>query len=68
MASMILKIRPLKTRAQKLNIELDKFTFERLAANFGFFNPGFLKSLERAERDYRFGRIKKIKSLKELRK
>lgn len=66
MASMILKIRSTKTRAQKLNIELDKFTFERLVANFGFFNPEFIKSIRRAEKDYKTQRVTKIRSLQDL--
>jgi len=47
---------------------MDVEKFERLAADLGFFSPEFLKSLDRAEKDYRAGRFKKIKSLKELRK
>lgn len=47
---------------------MDADKFERLAANLGFLNTEFLKSLEEAEKDYKAGRIKKIKSLKELRK
>jgi len=46
---------------------MDADKLEKLAANFGFFSPEFLKSIERAERDYRTGKIKKIKSLKDLR-
>jgi len=47
---------------------MDADKFERLAADLGLFSPEFLKSLNRAEKDYKAGRIKKIKSLKELRK
>ena len=66
MASMILKIRFPKARVQKLNIELDKFAFERLAASFGFFNPEFIKSIHRAEKNYTAGRVTKIRSLRDL--
>ncbi len=52
--------------SRKILIELDADKFERLAANLGFFNPDFLESLSRAEVDCRTGKIRKIKSLKEL--
>ena len=42
---------------------MDTKKFEKLAAAFGFFNSEFLKSLDRAEKDYNSGKIRKIKSL-----
>jgi len=68
MASLTITIKPRANHPRKILIEMDSEKFERLAANLGLFNPEFLKSLERAEKDYKAGRIKKIKSLKELRK
>lgn len=68
MASLAVTIKPETNKPRKILIELDAEKFERLAANFGFFNPEFLKSLERAEKDYQTGKIRKIKSLKDLRK
>ncbi len=56
-----------KNDTQNITIKMDANKFERLAANFGFFNPDFLKSLSRAEKDFEAGRFQKIKSLKELR-
>jgi len=53
---------------QKIVIEMDANKFEKLAASFGFFGQGFIKSLNRAEKDCRLKRTKKINSLKELRK
>lgn len=50
-----------------LRIELDADKLERLAGNFGLFNPEFLDSLERAEADVRAGRVRRIASLKTLR-
>lgn len=47
---------------------MDIKRFEKLTAALVFFNPAFLASLDQAEKDYRAGRLKKIKSLKELRK
>ena len=52
---------------KRVTIEFDADKFEKLAAAFGLFNPEFLKSLERAEKDVKEGRIRKIKSLKDLR-
>ncbi len=54
-------------RNQKVLIEMDADRFEKLAADFGFFSKDFLKSLERAEKDVKAGRIRKIQSLRELR-
>ena len=56
-----------KKDAQDITIKMDANKFERLAANFGFFNPDFLKSLSRAEKDFKVGRFQKIKSLRDLR-
>ena len=66
MASLTLNIAPCKT-SKKIVIELDANKFERLAADFGFFNSEFLASLSRAEKDYTSGKVRKIKFLKELR-
>jgi len=68
MASLLVKIKPKNSsKTRKFQIELDAEKFERMAANFGLFNPDFVKSIERAEADYRAGRTKKITSLKQLR-
>ena len=68
MAQLDIKIRSRIPHSQKMLIELDAEKFERLVANFGFFSPEFLKSLKRAEKDFRAGRVSKLKSLKDLRK
>ena len=68
MASLTITIKPRLNHSRKILVEMDADKFERLAANFGLFNPNFLESLDRAENDYRYGRITKIKSLRELRK
>jgi hypothetical protein len=69
MASLTLTVNPfIELRQHKLSVELDAHQFERLAANFGFFNPDFIKSLDRSEADERAGRVKKIKSLSSLAK
>ena len=59
------------TQGKKLNkrtVEFDVGQFERLAAALNMFNPDFLKSVARAEKDYKAGRVIKFKSLKDLRK
>ena len=68
MASLTITIKPKTNRSRKILVEMDAEKFERLAANLGLFSPEFIKSLDRAEKDYKAGRTKKIKSLKELRK
>lgn len=64
MASLELII---KKRNGRVLVEMDADRFEKLAADLGFFTEDFLKSLERAEKDIRAERLKKINSLKELR-
>lgn len=56
-----------KSSSSKFHIEIDINRFERLADALGLYNPEFLESLERSEKDYREGRCRKISSLKELR-
>jgi hypothetical protein len=68
MASLTVTIKPRVNHSQKILVEMDAEKFEKLVANLGLFSPEFLKSLDRAERDYKAGRIRRIKSLKELRK
>ena len=67
MALLTLHLNTTATSPRKLVLELDAAQFEKLAADFGFFNPAFIKSLERAEVDARAGRVRTIVSLKELR-
>jgi len=49
---------PLEKRAVQVS--------ERVAASLCLFNPEFVRSIARAEKDYRLGRTRKISSLKEL--
>ena len=58
---------PVRARGRRiLRIEVNADRFERLAADFGLFNPDFLESVERAEADARAGRVREISSLREL--
>jgi hypothetical protein len=68
MASLTITIKPHANHHKRILVEMDVEKLERLASALGLFNPEFLKSLDRAEKDYKGGRIKKIKSLKELRR
>ena len=58
MASLTITVKPKTNRSRRIVVEMDADKFERLAASFGFFNPGFLKSLSKAEVDYRNGKVK----------
>lgn len=51
---------------KKIIVELDANRLERLASNLGFYNHDFLKSVDKAERDYRAGRVREVASLSEL--
>lgn len=68
MVSMNITIKDGKNRSRRAIVEFDADKFEKLAAIFGLFNPDFLKSLARSEKDYKEGRFFKIKSLKDLEK
>ena len=54
------------SKSRKVTVEMDADRLERLAASFGFLNPDFIKSLDRAEGDYRASRYHKIRSLRDL--
>ena len=58
----------IKKRNHRVLVEMDADQFEKLAANFGFFSKEFLSSLERAEKDVKAGRIRKVQSLKQIRR
>ena len=65
--TLTLTIKPKTTRAaRKVVVEMDADKLERMAADFGMFNPDFLTSIERAEQDYRTGRARRVRSLREL--
>ena len=67
MVSLNITIKQGKNSSKKM-IEFNVEEFEKLAALFGMFNTDFLKSVARAEKDYKAGRVIKFKSLKDLRK
>lgn len=49
-------------------VELDADRMERLAAGLGLFRNEFLESLKRAEREVAGGNVKRLQSLRSLRK
>ena len=53
--------------SKKFAVEIDRHGFERLADSLGFFSKEFTASIERAEADIRAGRVKKLRSLRDLR-
>lgn len=55
-----------KEKSRKFCVEMDADTLERMAANFGFFSKNFLDSVERAEKDYKAGRVREVKSLSSI--
>ncbi len=67
MSTLDITIKQPARSPKKVLVEIGADRFERLAADLGFFNPDFLESLDRAERDYKAGRVTRLKSLKQLR-
>ncbi len=65
MASLAIKVRRRSPRT--INMQVDRNAFERLADLLDFFRPEFLQSIDRAEADIKKGRVKKLRSLKDLR-
>jgi hypothetical protein len=47
-------------------VEIDAQRLEKLADALGMYNPDFVASLDRAEADVKAGRVKKIKTFKDL--
>ena len=68
MTTSTITIKASPKQSRKFIVEIDLNKLEKLAATLGLFNPDFLKSLDQAERECRAGKIKKIKSLKDLMK
>jgi hypothetical protein len=64
MASLAIAVKT-KNKERKIVVEIDADKFEKIAASFGFFNPDFVTSLERAEADFQAGRVTTITSLKD---
>ncbi len=48
-------------------VEFDADRFERIAAALGMFSDEFLASMDKAEKEVKAGKTKKLSSLKDLR-
>lgn len=65
--TLTLNIKQKTTKTTKrVVVEMDADRLEKMAAAFEMFNPDFLNSVERAEADYRAGRVRRISSLRTL--
>ncbi len=53
-------------RSARVDIDADRF--ERLASVLGFFNPDFLASVDRSEREIAAGKARPLRSLRSLRR
>jgi hypothetical protein len=67
MVSLNVTIKEKNNKFHKAVVEFDADKFEKLAGVFGLYSDDFLKSVARAEKDYKAGRVTKLKSLKDLR-
>ena len=67
MNSPTITVKP-RLNGKKILVEIDADRFEKLAGSLGFFNPEFLSSLDRAEKDFKAGRIRRILSLGTIKK
>lgn len=65
MVSLNITIKQGKKRGSKV-IQFSLEEFERLAASFGMINPEIVKRINKAEKDVKSGKIRKINSLKDL--
>ncbi len=65
MAKLAVKIAEQK-KERTYAVEVSASKFERLAAAFGFFGKEFIGSIDRAEKDVRQGKTKKIRSFSDL--
>ncbi len=68
MNALTLTIRSPVRRERKVSVELDAERFERLAADLGLFNSEFVASIERAEKEIREDKVRRLQSLKDLRR
>ena len=59
-----LTIQKSNSRTMKVEINLDQW--ERLADIFGFYKPGFTKTLKKSLKESKSGKVRKIGSLLEL--
>ena len=68
MTSLAFPVVITQNTTKKFTVEIDRFRFERLADSLGLFSPEVLSSLQRSDDDIHAGRVKKLRSLRDLRK
>jgi len=56
-----------KPKVRKIRVDINLDQWERLADVFGFYRSSFLKTLTQSLKESKSGKVRKIKSLKELR-
>ena len=52
--------------SKEIVVKIDAARLERLASTLGLYHPDFLRSLERAEADVAAGRVKRLRTMKDL--
>ena len=67
MASMPVAVTRKAHRTSRYIVEFDADKLERLASACGWFHPEFIESVDRAEKDIRAGRMKVLRSFRDLR-
>jgi len=55
-----------KSDSKKIRVEVDREQWEQLASALGFYRPSFLRSLKKAIKESKQGKVRRIKSLSEL--
>lgn len=53
---------------KKMKVEIDLNQWEKLADVFGLYNATFLKSLDSSLKESKSGKVRRVRSLRELRK
>ncbi len=61
-----LTIKTKKSSSDSYTVEMDAKKLEKLAASMGFFSDDFLESLDKSEKDYKKGRVKKLNNRRVL--
>ena len=56
-----------KPHSDKYLVEVDTRDWERISGELGFYNPDFVKSLDKSEREISQKKTKRLKSLHDLR-
>ncbi len=57
-----------KPSSRRISVEINLDQWEKLADTFGFYRPEFLDTLKQSLKESRAGKVRKIRSLKELEK